>query len=160
MNKLKKTFGHTALGLVALSLAGIASAQAKPEDLIKARQSGYAFMAWNMGKIKAQVVDGNVPYNKDQVAAAANLIAAAANSGMGALYAPGTEQGKGWKETRLKPEFFKESDEVAKIAVNFTQQANKLQQVAATGDQAKIKAQFGEVGKACKACHDKYRIEE
>lgn len=160
MNKLKKTLGQATLGLLALSLAGAASAQAKPEDLIKARQSGYAFMAWNMGKIKAQVVDGAVPYNKDQVLAAATAIAATANSGMGALYAPGTEQGKGWAETRVKPEFFKESGEVAKIAVNFTEQSNKLQQVAATGEQAKIKAQFGEVGKACKACHDKYRIEE
>ena len=31
---------------------------------------------------------------------------------------------------------------------------------AATGDQAAIKAQFGELGKACKSCHDKYREEE
>ena len=39
-------------------------------------------------------------------------------------------------------------------------QANELQKVAATGDQAAIKAQFGELGKACKSCHDKYREEE
>jgi len=32
--------------------------------------------------------------------------------------------------------------------------------VAAAGDQGAIKAQFGEVGKACKACHDDYRAEE
>jgi cytochrome c556 len=157
---MKSTFARAAFGILALSLSTFASAQMKPEDMIKTRQSGYTFMAWNMGKIKAQVVDGAVPYNKDQVANAANLIAATANSGMGALYAPGTDKGKGWKETRLKPEFFKEQEEVGKIATNFVQQANKLQQVAAAGDQAAIKAQFGEVGKACKSCHDKYRIEE
>jgi cytochrome c556 len=139
--------------------AGV-SAQMKPEEMIKTRQSGYTFMAWNMGKIKAQVVDGSVPFNKDQVLAAANVVAAVANSGMGALYAPGTDKGTGWKETRLKPEFFQEQDEVRKIAMNFIQQANTLQQVAATGDQAAIKTQFGEMGKACKACHDKYRREE
>ncbi|HQU90058.1 MAG TPA: cytochrome c [Denitromonas sp.] len=139
--------------------AGV-SAQLKPEEMIKTRQSGYTFMAWNMGKIKAQVVDGSVPFNKDQVLAAANVVAAVANSGMGALYAPGTDKGMGWKETRLKPEFFQEQDEVRKIAMNFIQQANTLQQVAATGDQAAIKTQFGEMGKACKACHDKYRREE
>ncbi|TVO52008.1 cytochrome c [Denitromonas halophila] len=139
--------------------AGV-SAQMKPEDMIKTRQSGYTFMAWNMGKIKAQVVDGSVPFNKDQVLAAANVVAAVANSGMGALYAAGTDKGTGWKETRLKPEFFQEQDEVRKIAMNFIQQANTLQQVAATGDQAAIKTQFGEMGKACKACHDKYRREE
>ncbi|HPR06720.1 MAG TPA: cytochrome c [Denitromonas sp.] len=139
--------------------AGV-SAQLKPEEMIKTRQSGYTFMTWNMGKIKAQVVDGSVPFNKDQVLAAANVVAAVANSGMGALYAPGTDKGMGWKETRLKPEFFQEQDEVRKIAMNFIQQANTLQQVAATGDQAAIKTQFGEMGKACKACHDKYRREE
>ena len=98
---------RTLLGAAALSIAVGASAQMKPEDMIKTRQAGYAFMGWNMGKIKAQVVDGSVPFNKEQVQAAANLIAATANSGMGALYGPGTDEGTGWHETRLKPEFFK-----------------------------------------------------
>ena len=64
---------------VLVSLAGTASAQAlKPEEMIKIRKSGYSFMAWNMGKIKANV-DGE--FNKEQVVAAANLVAATANSG-------------------------------------------------------------------------------
>lgn len=153
-------FVRSLIGVAALTIAAGASAQMKPEDMIKIRQSGYTFMAWNMGKIKAQVVDGSAPFNKDQVQAAANLIAATANSGMGALYAPGTDKGTGWHETRLKPAFFKEQAEVGKIAKNFVMQANELQKVAATGDQAAIKAQFGELGKACKSCHDKYREEE
>ena len=153
-------FVRSLIGVAALTIAAGASAQMKPEDMIKIRQSGYTFMAWNMGKIKAQVVDGSAPFNKDQVQAAANLIAATANSGMGALYAPGTDKGIGWHETRLKPAFFKEQAEVGKIAKNFVMQANELQKVAATGDQAAIKAQFGELGKACKSCHDKYREEE
>lgn len=157
---MKKIVKHAALGLLALSIAGVAAAQMKPEDAIKYRQSGYTFMAWNMGKIKAQAVDGTTPFNKDQVAAAANAIAAVANSGMGALYLPGTDQGKGWKDTRVKPELFTDKEEVGKIAKNFVEQANALQKVAMTGDQAAIKAQFGEMGKACKACHDKYRIDE
>jgi cytochrome c556 len=157
---MRKIVTHAAAALLTLALAAGASAQMKPEDMIKARQSGYTFMAWNMGKIKAQVVDSTVPYNKDQVAAAANVIAAFANSGYGALFATGTDQGTGWKPTRLKAEFFQEPDEVRKIALNFAEQANKLQAVAQSGDQAAIKAQFGETGKACKACHDKYRAEE
>ena len=157
---MRKIVTHAAAALLTLSLAAGASAQMKPEDMIKARQSGYTFMAWNMGKIKSQVVDGTTPYKKDQVVAAANVIAAFANSGYGALFATGTDQGTGWKPTRLKAEFFQEPDEVRKIALNFAEQANKLQAVAQSGDQAAIKAQFGETGKACKACHDKYRAEE
>lgn len=150
-----------ALSLLTLSLSATVHAeQLSPEDMVKYRQSGYAFMAWNMGKIGAQVVDRTVPYNKEQVIAAANLIAATANSGMGALYSPATLGVTGWKETRLKPNFFEEQDKVREIAMNFNQQANKLQQVAATGDEAAIREQFGEVGRACKACHDDFRTEE
>ena len=157
---MKKALMSTLVGVAVLGMAAGAAAQLKPEESIKFRQSGYTFMAWNMGKIKAQVVDEAVPYDKNQVIAAARVIAATANSGMGALFAPGTDSGKGWKETRLKSEFFDELDEVGKIAKNFSAQATKLEEVALSGDPALIKAQFGEVGEACKACHDKYRIEE
>lgn len=157
---MKKMVIRALVGLSALGIAAGASAQMKPEEMIKFRQSGYAFMAWNMAKIKAQVVDGSVPFDKAQVQAAANVIAAVANSGMGALYAPGTDEGVGWKETRLKPEFFQQMDTVKEVGGNFVKQANKLAEVAASGDQAAIKAQFGETGKTCKACHDKFREEE
>ena len=78
--------------VAALVLAGLASASMaqqslKPEEMIKFRKAGYSFMSWNMGKIKANL-DGS--FNKEQVIAAANLVAATANSGMGALFGPGT----------------------------------------------------------------------
>ena len=157
---MKKNIVRPILALACLGVVTAASAQLKPEEMIKFRQSGYTFMAWNMGKIKAMAVDDKVPFDAKQVAAAADVVAAVANSGLGALFAPGTDQGKGWKETRLKPEFFEKPDEVKEVALNFVKQANELKKVAATGDQAAIKAQFGETGKACKACHDKFREEE
>ena len=52
-----------------------ASAQMTVEDQIEARQAAYQFMSWNMGKIKAQAVDGEVEFNADQMKAAANAIA-------------------------------------------------------------------------------------
>ena len=157
MKKLHKIL----LFATAMGLAGAAAAQAlKPEEKVKYRQAGYSFMAWNMDKIKAQVVDGSVPFDKAQVAAAANAIAATANSGMGALYSPDTVGVVGYHKSRLKKEFFEQPDEVRQIATNFTEQANKLAEVAAMGDKAEIAKQFGEVGKACKACHDKFRMKD
>lgn len=144
----------------ALLASTAAHAQMKPEDMVEARKAGYQFMAWNMGKIKAQVIDGKEPFDQAKVAAAANAIAGIANSGMGALYAPGTDKGTGWKETRLKSEFFAQPDKVREVGMNFVQQANKLQEVAASGDKAAVAAQFGEVGKACKACHENFRKPE
>jgi cytochrome c556 len=110
-----------------------------------------------MGRIKANV-DGT--FNKDQVVEAANVIQAIANSKMGALYQPGSNKGKGWKETRLKSEFFSDKETLGKVAGNFGQQANEMAKVAATGDAAAVKAQFGKLGEACKGCHEKFRQED
>ena len=130
------------------------------EEQIRFRQSAYSFAAWNIQKIKAQVVDHPETYNKEVVSAAANAIAAVANSGLGALYGEGTDQGIGWKQSRLKPEFFQKKEEVTKIANAFNEASNELAKVAATGDVNLIKTQFGKVGESCKSCHDLIRIKE
>lgn len=130
------------------------------EEQIKFRQSAYTFAAWNCKKIKDQTVDHPETFNKASVEAAANAIAAVANSGLGTLYGEGTDKGTGWKETRLKPEFFQKKDEVIKVANNFNEAANELAKVAATGDVNAIKTQFGKVGETCKGCHDLVRIKE
>jgi cytochrome c556 len=138
------------------SFAGVVLAQQglKPEEMIKIRKAGYSFMAWNMGKIKANL-EGT--YNKEQVLASANVIAATAGSGMGALFGPGTEKDVASQKTRVKPEFFKEPDKVKELAMAYIKEANELQKVAATGDVAAIKVQFGKTGESCKACHEKFR---
>ena len=40
--------------LLVVSLSA-AAAQLSPEDQIETRKAGFTYMAWNMGKIKAQV---------------------------------------------------------------------------------------------------------
>lgn len=146
--------------LAAILLASTAAqAQLKPEEMVETRQAGYQFMSWNMGKIKAQVVEGKEPYDQAKVAAAANAIAAIANSGMGSLYSPDTTTEQLGKATRLKPEFFQNLDEAGQIGRNFTAAANQLAKVAAEGDQAAIKKAFGDVGGSCKSCHDKFRAD-
>ena len=154
---MKKTTKTLLAGFALSVVAGTTLAQMKVEDAITFRQSGYKFMAWNMGKIKANV-EGQ--YNKDQVAAAANVVAAIANSGMGALYIPGSDKGKGWHETNVKPELFTDKEGVGKVARAFNDAANEMARVAATGDAAADKTQFGKLGETCKACHDTYRKEE
>lgn len=145
--------------VAALVAVSALAAEMKPENLIKFRQSGYSFMAWNMGRIKAQI-DAPATYDKNAVVSAANVVAAIANSGMGALYAPGTEKGNGWHETKAKPSLFTDAEEVKKVAIAFNQEANELAKVAASGDAAAVKVQYEKVGKACKSCHDKFKIKE
>ena len=143
----------------ALLASTAAQAQLKPEEQVEIRQAGYQFMAWNMGKIKAQVIDGKEPYDQAKVAAAANAIAAIANSGMGALYSPDTTSAQLGKQTRLKPEFFDNLEEAERIGGEFVKHANQLASVAAGNDQAAIKKAFGDVGGSCKSCHDKFRAD-
>ena len=146
--------------VAAVLLASTAvQAQMKPEEMVETRQAGYQFMSWNMGKIKAQVIDDKEPYDQAKVAAAANAIAAIANSGMGSLYSPDTTTEQLGKATRLKPEFFQNLDEAGQIGRKFTAAANQLAKVAAEGDQAAIKKAFGDVGGSCKSCHDKFRAD-
>ncbi|HLA33940.1 MAG TPA: cytochrome c [Rhodocyclaceae bacterium] len=141
---------------LALTSAAFAQNIGKTEDQIRWRQSAYQTMGWSMQRIKANL---DAP-NKDQVVQAANLIQAIANSGMGVLYQPGSDKGKGWHDTAVKPEFFKEGDKVKELAIAFNKEANEMAKVAAAGDAAAIKAQFGKLGESCKACHDKFRQEE
>ncbi len=130
------------------------------EEQIRWRQSAYSYLSWNTSKIKKQVVDSPETFNKDYVAAAANAIAAVANSGLGELYGEGTDKGIGWQESRLKPEFFQKKEEVKTIANSFNIAANELAKVAATGDAATIKTAFGKVTETCKSCHDLIRVKK
>ncbi|WP_144821974.1 c-type cytochrome [Marinobacter piscensis] len=155
---MRKSRFFLALAMSA-AVSAPAVAQLDVEDQIETRQSAFTFAAWNMGKIKAQAVDGAVAYNEQQMLSAANAIASVANSGLSALFGPGTALDEN-DDTRLKPEFFDKPDRAREVAINFAQQASKLQEIAANGaDKAAIAAQFSEVGKSCKACHDDFRAE-
>lgn len=146
-----------AAAAVGASLQASAQQAPKPEQLIKWRQSIYQVIAWNNGRIKANV-DGS--YNKDDVIKAANTIAAIANSGLGALFPAGTEQGKGWHDTSAKPELWAAGSKVGEHSAAFAREANELAQVAQLGDAAKTKEQWGKLGRTCKACHDDYKAKD
>jgi len=142
---------------IALAAAGSALAQQapKPEALIKWRQSAFQVIAWNSGRIKSSLDGG---YNRDQVLRSANAIAAIANSGLGSLFAPGTESGKGWHETTAKAEAFSDPARFAELGGALARESGELVRVVSSGaDAAAVKDQFGKVQKACKSCHDDFR---
>jgi cytochrome c556 len=141
-----------------LATTGAALAQQqppKPEQLIKWRQSAFQVVAWNSGRIKANLDAG---YNKDQVLRSANLIAAIANSGLGSLFPAGTETGKGWHDTTVKAEAFSNLAKFAEHGGDFAKESSELVRVvSAGGDAAAVKDQFGKLQKTCKSCHDDFR---
>jgi len=147
----------TLLLAAALAITGTALAQQapKPENLIKWRQSAFQVVAWNAGRIKASLDAG---YDKDQVLRSANAIAAIANSGLGSLFAPGSETGKGWHDTSAKPELFANSAKFAELGGEFGKESSELVRVVSSGaDAAAVKDQFGKLQRTCKSCHDEFR---
>ena len=147
------------LAVIAGALAGAAAAIAqqapKPENLIKWRQSAFQVVAWNSGRIKSSLDSG---YNKEQVLTAATAIAAIANSGLGSLFPAGTETGKGWHDTTVKPELFANTAKFAELGGEFGKESNELVRVVSSGaDASAVKDQFGKLQKTCKSCHDEFR---
>ena len=145
---------HIVIALTIGSIAAGVAAQIKPEQQIKWRQSAMQVLGWNMARIKGNL-EGS--YNKEQVIQAANLIQAVANGGQSSLYAPGTETGTGWHPTHVKPAYFTDVEKVKEVGGAFYKEANELAKVAASGDAAAVKAQFGKLGQTCKGCHDKFQ---
>jgi len=140
-----------ALGALALSMGLIALAQTKPEDLIKYRRSAMFLVGANFGPLAA-MAQGKRPYDKDAAIKHAGIVAYVSKLPVEG-FAPGTDTG----DTKAKPEIWQDLDDFKAKMDKMNQETAKLSQVAQNGDFETLKAQVGETGKACKACHDKYR---
>ena len=147
------------LSLAALAVAGIvtalpAAAQfAKPEDAVKYRKAALTVMAAHFGRIGA-MVQGRVPF--DAAAAQANAEIATMMSKLPfTAFGPGTDVG----DTRAKPNVWSDNAKFVAAATKMQDEMAKLNAAAKTGNLDQIKAAFGPVGQACKACHDDFRKE-
>lgn len=143
---------HLVLATLAptLLVSGIAYAQfKKPEDAIKYRQSAFTVMANSFGKIGA-VVKGEAPYNKDDVAKNAAVVAMISTLPWQA-FGPSTEGGNALPEVWSDNVKFKSASEKMQLAV-----AN-LNTAAQSGDQEALKKAFGAAGATCKGCHDDFK---
>jgi cytochrome c556 len=135
----------------ALIGAGAAQAQMKPEDAIKYRKSALFVMGMNFGPLAA-MAKGERPYDKDAASRHASVVEFMSKLPWTA-FGPGTEQG----DTKAKPEIWLEMEDFKAKQEKVQAETAKLAEVAKTGDFNALKAQVGETGKACKACHDKFR---
>ncbi|MBB6094011.1 cytochrome c556 [Povalibacter uvarum] len=63
-------------------------------------------------------------------------------------------------ETRAKPEIWQSPEEFRKAQSAFSEHVQKLVKAAESGNVATIQAQWRELGKSCKGCHDRFREEE
>ena len=150
MKKFYRLFIITIFGLL---FFGLAYAQfTKPEDAIKYRQSVMNIIGYQMGQMGA-VVTGKKPYDKQAFFHHATIEEMLSTLPWEAFMTAGTDKGK----TALKSSALSEKDKFMAKAKTFETEIQKLVKAAAGDDFNAIKAQFGEVGKSCKSCHEDYR---
>ncbi len=144
----------TVLAMLAVAIGGAVSAwaQMKPEDAIKYRQSAMFLVGQNFGPLAA-MAQAKIPYDKDAAVMSADIVAFVSRLPLRG-FQPGTDTGG---NTKAKPEIWENMDDFKAKLEKMQQETAKLAEVAQSGDFNALKAQVGETGKACKACHDKYR---
>jgi cytochrome c556 len=133
-----------------LTINGSAFAQFQnAEKAVEYRQSVFTVMSNHFGRIGA-VVKGEAPFNKDELAKNAAIVAMLSNLPWQA-FGPGTEGGKAKPEVWSDNAKFKSASEKMQLAVA------ELNKAAQSGDLDNIKKTFGAAGQACKACHDDFK---
>jgi cytochrome c556 len=136
--------------------AGTATAQQfKPEEEIRYRQSVMNVIGRAMGPMGA-MAQGKAPFN----AAVAQKNAALVETMLGLpweSFGAGTDKGA---PNKADPKIWKEGAKFKQSAESAQKAVAALVAAAKSGEEGKFKPAFGEVGKACKACHDDFRTKE
>jgi len=135
--------------LVAGAMVGGATIALAQADVIKQRQDNRKETAATMRSIKG-VIDakGDV---KAVVASAAKL--KQLENAFDKMFPPGSDKG----ETKALPAIWSDMPGFMAASKNADAAYDKLAVAAGSGDLAAVTAAFGDTGKACGACHDKFR---
>ena len=136
-----------AVGLLATCLSTSASEQ----GAIDFRQSAMTIYKWYLKPMGA-MAKGKSPFDVDAFRANARGLANAAELDI----LPGFPKGSGF-DTESKDEIWEDWSGFGEKFRALQTEARKLAEVAATGDEAQMKAQFGITAKTCGGCHDKFR---
>src|SRR5207247_9974039 len=141
--------------VVALALgvaAGAVLAQAKPEQLVKQRQSVMTLQGKYFGPMAA-MAQGKAPYNADIVRRNAAFL----DNLTRMPWDPFEPSTQAVKPSGALPAIWEQSAKFKEAASRLENEANKLYEVSRSRDEASVKAQIGAVGKACGACHNDFR---
>jgi len=152
---MKRLLVAAAATLAALVSLPAAAQFQKPEDAIKYRQSALTVMANHLGRIGA-MAKGTVPFDTGAATANAQIVVTMSKLPWVA-FGEGTDKGM---PTRAKPEIWKEQAKFKDLQGKMQGEAEKLEAAAKSGNLEAVKTAVGDIGKACKACHDDFRAEK
>ncbi len=141
----------TAAAIMAVTSFSV-SAQTAQERAIQYRQGVMRAQGWHAGNMAAQI-RGTKPYEKDDFARSATFLSQLMHMSWDG-FGPGTDKGA---PTKAKPEIWSDPGKFKAAGDSAIKATAALAQAATGGNMDTIKAAFGEVGKACKGCHDDFQ---
>ena len=154
-----QSFTRWILVLIGLSLALSASAAKDPnEKAIKARRAVMTLQSWYAGPL-FQMAKGDMEYNAEMAGTYAANLNTVVNAEAGAMWPEGTDNGAYAGKTRALPEIWTTWPAVGEKGQALTEAVAALAEVAGGGLDA-LRSKIGDVGKACKGCHDDFRAED
>jgi len=158
---MKRSLKIATLSTLVLAAATTAYAQMKPEDAIRARQSIMRVVALNFGPVAAMAQD-KMPFNKDAFVANATRLESVWAMDASRFFGAGTDKPVSGSKiagfTDATPAVWSDPAKFKAAFDENTSAIGKLAAAARSGDEAAMKAAAGNVGKACKGCHDDFRV--
>ena len=137
--------------ILAATAVAVQAQQVKLEDQVKFRRAAYTLMNLNFGSLAAMAQDKK-PYNQEEATRNADFVAMLSTVPRN-YFGEGTD-----KDTKAKPEIWSHRADFDAKMDKMVGEAQKLPAVVRGGDLAAIKKQVGDLGSACKACHEEYRL--
>lgn len=147
----------TSLSLVAAVVAGVALAQATPEEIgaaVEARQAHMKSYGAALG-VLGKMAQGEVAYDAAAATEAANQLVTLSATDISAWFPVGSEAGA-FPDSEALPAIWENFEDVGAKAAALNAAAVALAAVAGT-DLAALQGAIGPVGGACGACHELYR---
>ena len=129
------------------------------DDAIEARQAMFKLYGFNAG-ILGDMAKEKIPYDADIAAEAASNLSAAANLGQSQFWPAGSDnETDGNATTRAKPEIWETYPAITEKADALKDAVASLTEVAGSG-LGELQGAMGDVGAACKSCHDDFRAKK
>lgn len=153
MNRSTLKAAAVAVGLMTIATP-IAQA-ASPDDSITARRAVMRVIGLNFGPLGA-MANGKIPFDAAVFAANAARIEAVSTMPIDGYFGDGTDEGE-MLETNALPEIWSDRAGFEERLKTMRDAVARLNAAAGTGDEAAMKAAFGDAGKSCKGCHDNYK---
>ena len=157
MRSLTKTTLLTALALTAAApLTGLLAHDENATGIYKVRHDAYHKLGDAFKTIRDQVKSDSP--DAAAIKSAAQVVNDASINQF--KWFPAGSGPKPGVKTRAKEEIWNKPQDFEAAQKLFAAAAAKFNKTAASGDVAAVRAQFGDVGKSCKNCHDTFRTPE